>query len=443
MNPNQDVIDPLENRAEGQESGAGNPGENKDGEPKRAARPTRHAMIMRGIVTPIFGLLAVAAVALGILNATMWKPSSIINASATISGTQYVVTDPGVLPLLDRNATLNVKPSSSSTQVCVALGTSKDVAGWVASESSYQRITGLASWTSLATQQGKSTGAATEASDDNAVAFKDSDMWSQVKCGKGEVTLTSTKTADSTVAIVDLGKDASSAEISMRWVRSQVPDFAMPFYLSGGLLAVVAVLCASVFAMPPHKRRKRMVEGKAVIHTDLSFAERVEQGLVGTKLPESVPARKRRRHAAHRRGAKNESELESEQIETPVIVDPAARNMVADQQAQQSEQSEQPEQPEHHVFEAAESGAETGTQFGGARDGAHSAGRSAGHSGRAGSLDDQATSVITPDELQAYFSRLAREVQDGQSNGPDDADMVDNAGTGSPDAHAHKQEEGK
>ena len=37
----------------------------------------------------------------------------------------------------------------------------------------------------------------------------------------------------------------------------------MPFYLSGGLLAVLAVLCASVFAMPPHKRRKRMVEGMA------------------------------------------------------------------------------------------------------------------------------------------------------------------------------------
>lgn len=440
MNPSQDVIDPLENRVEGQGSEAGNPGENKDGEPKRAARPTRHAMIMRGIVTPIFGLLAVASVALGILNATMWKPSSIINASATISGTQYVVTDPGVLPLLDRNATLNVKPSSSSTEVCVALGTSKDVAGWVASESSYQRITGLASWTSLSTQQGKSTGAATESSDDNAVAFKDSDMWSQVKCGKGEVTLTSTKTADFTMAIIDLGKDPASAEVSMRWVRSQVPDFAMPFYLSGGLLAVVAVLCASVFAMPPHKRRKRMVEGKAVIHTDLSFAERVEQGLVGAKLPESVPARKRRRHAAHRRGAKNESELESEQIETPVIVDPAARNMVADQQAQQSEQSEQ---PEHHVFEAAESGAETGTQLGGSRDGAHSVGHSYGHSRRAGSFDDQATSVITPDELQAYFSRLAREVQDEQSTGPDGADIAGDAGTGSPDAHAHKQEEGK
>ena len=67
----------------------------------------------------------------------------------------------------------------------------------------------------------------------------------------------------STVAIVDLGENVTNAKVQLHWVRSEVPDFAMPFYLSGGLLAVLAVLCASVFAMPPHKRRKRMVEGTA------------------------------------------------------------------------------------------------------------------------------------------------------------------------------------
>ena len=48
---------------------------------RKVERPTRHAMIMRGVVTPIFGLLAVAAIVLGVLNATIWKPSSEITAS--------------------------------------------------------------------------------------------------------------------------------------------------------------------------------------------------------------------------------------------------------------------------------------------------------------------------------------------------------------------------
>ena len=58
---------------------------------------------------------------------------------------------------------------------------------------------------------------------------------------------------------------------------------------------------------------------------------------------------------------------QSEANETPVIIDPSSRNLVADQQT------------------GAESGAETGFSAG----------------------DNESTSVITPDELQAYFSRLA------------------------------------
>lgn len=78
---------------------------------------------------------------------------------------------------------------------------------------------------------------------DDAVAFKDSDMWTAVKCGTGSISLESKKTGASTVAIVDLGENATNAKVQLHWVRSEVPDFAMPFYLSGGLLAVLAVLC--------------------------------------------------------------------------------------------------------------------------------------------------------------------------------------------------------
>ena len=62
--------------------------------PQSKAGPTRHAKIMRGIVTPIFGLLAIACIVLGVLNATIWKPSAQVTASASVTGSQYVVTDP-------------------------------------------------------------------------------------------------------------------------------------------------------------------------------------------------------------------------------------------------------------------------------------------------------------------------------------------------------------
>lgn len=41
--------------------------------PQIETGPTRHAKIMRGIVTPIFGLLAIACVVFGVLNSTVWK----------------------------------------------------------------------------------------------------------------------------------------------------------------------------------------------------------------------------------------------------------------------------------------------------------------------------------------------------------------------------------
>lgn len=358
----------------------------EDAETQKSERPTHHAMIMRGVITPIFGLLAVAAIVLGVLNATIWKPSSEIAASANVTGSRYVVTDPGVLTLLDKNTAMTVRSSSSKDEVCVALASTKDAAGWVASEKSYQRISGLASWTELGVQKGEPTKSKSGSSEDaNNVAFKDSDMWTSVKCGNGSVTLDSKDPAASTVAVMDLGADNASATISMHWVRSEVPDFAMPFYLSGGLLAIIAVLCASVFAMPPHKRRKRIVEGRAVASTGPSFAEQVEQGIIGNgPASDEVPpaGRKRRRHAAHRRGSKKTA-APVESTESPTIIDPASRNLVADQQS----------------GEAGETEAIT---------------------------DTESTSVISPDELQAYFSRLAQEVNDSEASDSSAADDVDN-----------------
>ena len=222
-------------------------------------------------------------------------------------------------------------------------------------------------------QKGSSTSQGAPASADDAVAFKDSDMWTAVKCGTGSVSLESKKTGASTVAIVDLGENATNAKVQLHWVRSEVPDFAMPFYLSGGLLAVLAVLCASVFAMPPHKRRKRMVEGTA----SAVIEEEAPASIAVSGKPDGASRRNRRRHATHRRSGRASSQ--SEANETPVIIDPSSRNLVADQQT------------------GAESGAETGFSAG----------------------DNESTSVITPDELQAYFSRLAQEVNTGDDSADD------------------------
>ena len=75
--------------------------------PQIETGPTRHAKIMRGIVTPIFGLLAIACVVFGVLNSTVWKPDNEITAAAPVngsnsSGTSYLM----VLTLVSKSKDL-------------------------------------------------------------------------------------------------------------------------------------------------------------------------------------------------------------------------------------------------------------------------------------------------------------------------------------------------
>lgn len=363
-------------------------------QPQVKAGPTRHAKIMRGIVTPILGLLAVACIVLGVLNATMWKPSARITASSSVNGSRYVVTDPGVLSLIDKRVNITAKASDASANVCIVIGSARDVAGWIAG-TPYTRITGLSDWSALSTQKAAAQGTADQS--DNQVAVQDSDMWTKTSCGNGTANLqikgTATDDGTNAVALIDFG-DAKNATVSLDWTRQTLPDFAMPLYFAGGLFVILAILAASVFAMPPHKRRHRAAAAVAGVGSEQGDSEAVSTWVKNAETSASrnekasTSKRKRRRHASHRSGARTQ-EPDDQQ---PTIIDPAARNLVADQQADAV---------------PSDGGATTDT---------------------AGNSDGEATSVISADELQAYFARLAQEqVQSNTDDGADGNDQTEEA----------------
>lgn len=382
-----------------------------DNEPDKSARSdSRRVWIMRGLVTPFLGLLAVASIALGLLNATVWKPSRQITATGSVSGVQYIATDPGVLPLVDRQATLTVK---SDGNVCVALGSGKDIHGWIAG-SQYVRVTGLSSWTGLALERTMAKGSSAGTDDERqAVAFKDSDMWSKVSCNTGTVSMKTDVENPATMALIDLG-EAADASISLVWQRQTLPDFAMPFYFAGGLLAVMAVLTASLFAMPPHKRRKRVVE--RVVAEEVSIKEAII-GSWRTIHPKQGPAershRGRRRHATHRgtdTGTIPVISAVDEQTSGPTIVDPSSRNLVAETaQAAVHEPTPVDTQISHDAMPSDHDDAESSKSA----DESASTRRSSSFDGD----NDAATSVITQEELMAYFARFAQE-SSGVNTGP-------------------------
>ncbi|MEE1296170.1 MAG: hypothetical protein UHD09_04865, partial [Bifidobacterium sp.] len=374
--------------------------------PQPRPRPSRHATIMRGVVTPIFGLLAVACIVFGILNATVWKPTRNISAVADVKDTQYLVVDPGVLDLVDKKVTVEVNggeaaksstaETTQSTQdqstadanaddsaqntTCIAIGSAKDVAGWLEG-TPYTRITGLSTWTQLSTTAQKAQG--TASTSDQQVKFADSEMWQQVQCGDGTAELTLTDAQPTQVALVDFGKSVPNADIDMHWTRQQVPNFALPWYFAGGLCAVLAVLCASVFAMDPRTRRRKAGADEDVPTAAEKRAARAAQreGEVGIgeavmgslrkfKPSKRTPGKPHTKHGRHGEGSAAVGEMTGS---TPVVVDPGSRNLVAE-----------------HAGTA--DGDETAAPVTPAA--------------------EEPTAVITDDELAAYFARLSQEMGD-------------------------------
>ncbi|EIK82153.1 hypothetical protein CGSMWGv1400E_01104 [Gardnerella vaginalis 1400E] len=281
---------------------------------------------MRGIVAPIFGLLAVLSIVLGVLNATVWKPNSIVSAHANVYGSRYIVTDPGVLNLVDYRVKISVAALNTRKPICVAVGLAKDVRGWTRGYS-VQRITGLQDWENLSTVPMKADDSAksdlnnknsvdsANNSDSKAskdVDFKDSDLWTNATCQMGlaklfvnaedfeqseniipgdlssgnavnqanqenqandqsnhqKVSSALRARISRRVLIIDLGKNSPEAFVELRWRRHNLPDFATPLYFVGALFVLLCALSASVFAMAPHRRRnKRLVASRSGLIT--------------------------------------------------------------------------------------------------------------------------------------------------------------------------------
>lgn len=308
-----------------------------EGRPMRRPmrRLTLRSKIMRGVVAPFFALLAVLSVVLGVANATFWKPSNVVIAYANVSGTRYIVTDPGVLNLVDNRVRISVAALHTRKPICVAVGLTKDVRGWVAG-SPVQRITGLRDWDNLSVSEvsGKTSVQAGDSVDikDPDVKFQESNLWPIVTCqlglaklaintadyvqssgsasydhavASGTMPKSGTRASKSNshdasssslrsqaarrVLLIDLGDNVPEASVELRWRRNQIPDFATPLYFVGVLFAVLAILSATIFAMAPHRRRNKQLIAsrsgvlavKSAQRDEVTFAEAISGTMSG------------------------------------------------------------------------------------------------------------------------------------------------------------------
>jgi len=102
-----------------------------------------------GVVLVVAGL---GAIVFGVATATVLRESDSVVATAAPAGDgTLVVTDPGVLGLVDSDVTVTASVPQGQ-EVTVVVGRDVDVEGWIG-EDPYTRVTGLSDWETLATEE--------------------------------------------------------------------------------------------------------------------------------------------------------------------------------------------------------------------------------------------------------------------------------------------------
>lgn len=286
----------------------------------RQRRERRSAVVCRRIVAPILILGAIVCAVFALLNQGPWKPSPLATASATVS-TRYAATDPGVLPLVDSRTRIS---ASASRPFCLAVATAQDSGGWLA-DKSYTRVTGLSDWSHLQTRPAPASGTQTQGTTGaKSVAFRDSDLWRTVRCGRNvEMTWSGSHSSNQVLVLETRGgakvgtesgtKQRASAPnavtLSLTWHRSDTDNTPRILWVCSILLLLLGVLFATVFSLSPRLRRKpkRLVEAER----DLASSEGIESRTVaGEDAPrwanDHIVSRRRRvgrrRHAASGHG---------------------------------------------------------------------------------------------------------------------------------------------
>ncbi|MFI8526808.1 hypothetical protein ACIGB8_20300 [Promicromonospora sukumoe] len=228
-------------------------------------------------------LVGLGGIGFGIATATVLRDSDTVVATATPSGDgTMVVTDPGVLGLVDDQVTVKATVPEGQ-KVTLALGSDVDVLGWVGSDP-YDSVTGLSSWEALSVAPG--TPAPTDDEESAEPAEKPaegpdpagSDMWISETSGETEVSLRWTEQPGRVVLLAaGVGKDAVAPTLELTWPRPVNTPYLWPGVLGGGFALILGV-----FMLLGARRSKKRGKGAptSTVRTRQSTADLPRRGAV-------------------------------------------------------------------------------------------------------------------------------------------------------------------
>ncbi|NDR53912.1 hypothetical protein [Actinomyces sp. 565] len=244
----------------------------------------------RRILSVIIAVLGLVAIALAVCSATVWRPSSTAQASLAQNPDQhYVVTEPGVLSLVESDVKVTATAASADQQVFIAVGHAQDVDAWLAADP-FISVTGLLDWNTLASEAVTTrcpedaavpTSAASASSEDATAAATaaesavtegsegctdlensdadpaDSDLWITSKTGTGSATLELDTSGSDLVVLVATDGASNAPQLSLSWPRHVSTPWLIPGLVLGGMLLLVGVFLFLIDIQMRHADEQR------------------------------------------------------------------------------------------------------------------------------------------------------------------------------------------
>jgi len=233
--------------------------------------------VIRRIVSVIATVLGLVVIALAVCSATVWRPSATVQATLAQTPDQhYVLTEPGVLGLVD--SSVSITATAEGRPVFLAVAYTVDAKAWLADDP-YLSVTGLTDWNTLSAvpvtercettdpatadpaqtaTPGAEATAGTQAPADGATAdstgsggscttLADSnadpsqaDLWLKTASGQGTATLDNVVEPD-TVLLAATDGSGPAPRITLSWPRAVSTPWLVPGIILGGLLLLAGV----------------------------------------------------------------------------------------------------------------------------------------------------------------------------------------------------------
>lgn len=182
---------------------------------------------MRKPISALLLIVGVALIVVGVGSATWWKPSTTIVATTEAeSESGIIVTDPGVLEMVNDTVTVAARAPGTNVEMVVASSSTANI--WLGDDP-HVRVTGLTNWETLSTEVPEN-----DAAPEDDISVQGSDLFSpdNFLTGDGAAEMHFV-VPEGDWSLIAVGQDGTTPQLTITWERDVDTPHAIPLIILG------------------------------------------------------------------------------------------------------------------------------------------------------------------------------------------------------------------